>query len=122
MDTSLDKGTPEADALRALRDEVERLARRVACLEAGLVAGSAPATGPLAAPPAPSSAAAVAAAPAPVDEAEVTEEVLAVISAAVAAFLGHKPHIRQIRIAQASWAQQGRVSIQASHALALYAR
>lgn len=110
MDTSLDKGTPEADALRALRAEVERLAGRVASLEAALVAGRAAATAP---------AAAVAA---PAEEAEVTEEVLAVISAAVAAFLGHKPHIRQIRIAQASWAQQGRVSIQASHALALYAR
>jgi methylmalonyl-CoA carboxyltransferase large subunit len=48
----------------------------------------------------------------------VSEEVVLVISAAVAAFLGKKPHIRQIRLlGSAAWAQQGRVTIQASHAL-----
>jgi methylmalonyl-CoA carboxyltransferase large subunit len=36
----------------------------------------------------------------------------------VAAFLGKKPHIRQIRLlGSAAWSQQGRVTIQASHAL-----
>jgi methylmalonyl-CoA carboxyltransferase large subunit len=48
------------------------------------------------------------------------EERIAMISAAVAAFLGVKPHIRQIRLAGgASWAQQGRVTIQASHSLSI---
>jgi methylmalonyl-CoA carboxyltransferase large subunit len=43
---------------------------------------------------------------------------LLVISAAVAAYLGKKPHIRQIRlVGTTAWAQQGRVTIQASHAL-----
>ncbi len=41
-----------------------------------------------------------------------------VISAAVAAFLGKRPHIRQIRLlGAAAWAHQGRLTIQASHAL-----
>jgi len=43
-----------------------------------------------------------------------------VISAAVAAFLGKKPHIRQIRLlGSVAWAQQGRTTIQASHALSV---
>jgi methylmalonyl-CoA carboxyltransferase 12S subunit len=52
-------------------------------------------------------------------DAPVTDEALiSVISAAVAAYLGAKPQIRQIRLlGEASWAQQGRVTIQASHAL-----
>jgi methylmalonyl-CoA carboxyltransferase large subunit len=41
-----------------------------------------------------------------------------VISAAVAAFLGKKPHLRQVRlVGTSSWSQQGRATIQASHAL-----
>ena len=49
----------------------------------------------------------------------LSEELVLVISAAIAAFLGKKAHIRQIRlIGSAAWAQQGRVIIQASHALA----
>jgi methylmalonyl-CoA carboxyltransferase large subunit len=48
----------------------------------------------------------------------ISEEVLLAISAAVAAFFGERVHIRQIRmIGSAAWAQQGRVSIQASHRL-----
>ena len=50
----------------------------------------------------------------------LNEELVLVISAAIAAFLGKKPHIRQIRlIGSAAWAQQGRVTIQASHALSV---
>lgn len=57
------------------------------------------------------------AAPAPVAEGIGEEEVLA-ISAAIAAFLGVRAHIRQIRLLSSNaWAQQGRVSIQASHTL-----
>jgi methylmalonyl-CoA carboxyltransferase 12S subunit len=56
---------------------------------------------------------------APVQQAEpISEEILVAISAAVAAYLGEGMHIRQIRlISSSAWAQQGRVSIQASHRL-----
>jgi methylmalonyl-CoA carboxyltransferase large subunit len=48
----------------------------------------------------------------------ITEEEILAVTAAVAAFLGVRPRIRQIRlIASRAWAQQGRVSIQASHRL-----
>jgi methylmalonyl-CoA carboxyltransferase large subunit len=43
---------------------------------------------------------------------------LAIISAALAAYLGVKPYIRQVRLlGGATWAQVGRVTIQASHIL-----
>jgi methylmalonyl-CoA carboxyltransferase large subunit len=92
-----------AAALEALRQEVARLAERVAALEAA--AGTPPR------PAAPSP-------PAAVESAGLSEESVLVISAAVAAFLGTKPRIRQIRlVGSAAWAQQGRVTIQASHAI-----
>jgi methylmalonyl-CoA carboxyltransferase 12S subunit len=48
----------------------------------------------------------------------ITEEEVLAISAAVAAYLGVRAHIRQIRLISGNaWAQQGRVSIQASHRL-----
>ena len=48
----------------------------------------------------------------------LSDEILTVIAAAVAAFLGERVHIRQIRVlSSAVWAQEGRVSIQASHRL-----
>jgi methylmalonyl-CoA carboxyltransferase large subunit len=91
------------EALEALRRELTRLGARVALLENGAVGK----------PVAPIPAAAVAAA-----DAGISEEILLVISAAIAAFLGKKPHIRQIRLVGANtWAQQGRATIQASHAL-----
>ena len=91
-----------AAALEALRAEVAQLSHRVAALEA---AGP----GSRAAP-----------APQPALAAEgLGEEVILVISAAVAAFLGKKTHVRQVRLLDsAAWAQQGRVTIQASHRLA----
>ncbi|HEY3384649.1 MAG TPA: hypothetical protein VGK32_23050 [Vicinamibacterales bacterium] len=52
---------------------------------------------------------------------EVTEEVLLVISAAVAAFLGERAHVRQVRLVTSeAWAQQGRVSVMASHRWAVH--
>jgi methylmalonyl-CoA carboxyltransferase large subunit len=98
-----------ADALEALRREVARLGERVTTLEARV--GVRPAERTPVPPAAP--------APAPAAQAEgLGEELVLVISAAVAAFLGKKPHIRQIRLlGSAAWAQQGRVTIQASHAL-----
>ena len=47
---------------------------------------------------------------------EITEEELLAISAALAAYLGVRVHIRQIRLLSSrAWSQQGRVTIQASH-------
>jgi methylmalonyl-CoA carboxyltransferase large subunit len=90
-----------AEALESLRQEVERLGERVAALEA--LAGAPP----RAAIPAQSMAAE-----------EMSEELLLVLSAAIAAYLGKRAPIRQIRLLRSdAWAQQGRTTIQASHAL-----
>lgn len=53
---------------------------------------------------------------------EITPEILMVLTAAVAAFLGKKAKIRRARLAGPAlsgnaWAQQGRVFVQASHNL-----
>jgi methylmalonyl-CoA carboxyltransferase large subunit len=89
------------DAVEALRVEVSGLSQRLAALEA-------------AAPAAPPATQASASAE------QLSEELVLTISAAIAAYLGVKPHIRQIRLlGSASWAQQGRATIQASHALAV---
>jgi methylmalonyl-CoA carboxyltransferase large subunit len=97
-------GEQLTEALGAIRQEVARLGERVAALEA---AGMKPQAENRLAPTRPTEAAE-----------EVSEELILVISAAVAAFLGLKPHIRQIRlVGTTAWAQQGRVTIQASHAL-----
>lgn len=105
MDT---KTEPNADdpgrlieALQSLRDEVRRLGERVAALEAR----SQPAPVPAAIAPSPAET--------------ISDEILIAISAAIAAYLGVKPRIRQIRLLRsAGWAQQGRITIQASHRLA----
>lgn len=85
-----------------LRDEVRGLAARVAQLEqqrAGAATAAAPAGDP---PP----------------RQDVSEEDLLAIAAAVAAFLGVRAHIRQVRlIHSAAWGQVGRVTVQASHRL-----
>ncbi len=53
----------------------------------------------------------------PVEEA-IPEEDLMAISAALAAYFGVRVRARQIRlISSPAWAQQGRVSVQASHML-----
>jgi methylmalonyl-CoA carboxyltransferase large subunit len=94
-------------ALEALRQEVARLGQRVAALEtAAGQSRSVPASPPSSTAP-----------PAVVKE-PISEEILAVLAAAVAAYLGKKAPIRQIRlISSHAWAQQGRVTIQASHNL-----
>jgi len=52
---------------------------------------------------------------------EITPDILLVISAAVAAFLGERAHVRQVRLlASPAWAQQGRVSVMASHRWAVH--
>ncbi len=95
-----------ADALEALRQEVARLSERVAALEkAAAPKGSA-------APEPAQTAAAAAVADG------LSEELILVIGAAVAAYLGKKAPIRQIRLlGSAGWAQQGRITVQASHTL-----
>lgn len=54
----------------------------------------------------------------PVVQKGITEEEVLAISAAIATWLGVHAHIRQIRLIRSgAWAQQGRVTIQASHRL-----
>jgi methylmalonyl-CoA carboxyltransferase 12S subunit len=110
------------DAIDSLRREVRRLGERVAALEAS--AGPAPLASQKveAVEEAPTSSKAETHHPGdPVVSEELGEELLLVISAAIAAFLGKKAHIRQIHlIGSAAWAQQGRVTIQASHALSVH--
>jgi methylmalonyl-CoA carboxyltransferase large subunit len=107
--------TSELEALiRDIRTQLAALAERVTRLETP--AAPAVAVAPAAtevtkeAPPA---SAEPPAGPEPIGE----EELLA-ISAALAAYFGVRVHVRQIRlISSSAWAQQGRVSIQASHRL-----
>jgi methylmalonyl-CoA carboxyltransferase large subunit len=76
--------------LAQLREEIDALKRRLNALEGSAVRTAAPA--------APS------------------EEDLLAISAAVAAFLGVRARIRQVRLLQSSaWAQVGRIGTHASH-------
>lgn len=77
-------------ALHRLREEVSRLGQRVAALEAAQQT----------------------------QQPAVDEELILTISAAVAAYLGVKPRIRQIRlVSNPQWVQHGRATIQASHEL-----
>jgi methylmalonyl-CoA carboxyltransferase large subunit len=90
-----------AHVIRELEAQVRDLQRRLAKLEAAAAAPRAPSEPP-----------------APAPDAEITEAEILAISAALAAYLGVRPRIRQIRLlSSAAWAQQGRVSIQASHHL-----
>jgi methylmalonyl-CoA carboxyltransferase large subunit len=62
-----------------------------------------------------------AAAPKPAAVEGISEEIMLVIAAAVAAFVGKSARVRSARYlheGQSSWAQQGRVFVQASHNLA----
>jgi methylmalonyl-CoA carboxyltransferase large subunit len=105
------------EALQGLRRELSSLGERVAALEAV----TAPPVAEIAPSPtkAPAHAAPSPALP-PAPEG-LSEELVLVLSAAIAAFLGKRPHIRQIRlIGSAAWAQEGRVTIQASHALSVH--
>jgi methylmalonyl-CoA carboxyltransferase 12S subunit len=105
--------TTELEALiRDIRAQLSALAERVTHLET-------PASPAVAAAPAAvikDEAPAVAEAPAGPEP--IGEEELLAISAALAAYFGVRVHVRQIRlISSSAWAQQGRVSIQASHRL-----
>lgn len=57
------------------------------------------------------------------EEGEITPELLMIMSAAIAAYLGKNVHIRRARFISeqgpSSWSQQGRVSIQSSHTFSI---
>jgi hypothetical protein len=56
--------------------------------------------------------------PAPDADGAIDPDVILAISAAVAAYLGERAHVKQIRlIGSQAWGRQGRVSVQASHRL-----
>lgn len=114
-------------ARRAVRGEVEQLR---SMLRERNGHEPAPASVPVpvvAAPPPPAEppAETKSAAAAPESE-EIAPEVLMVLTAAVAAFLGKRARIRRATLVQpagaSAWAQQGRVYVQASHALNVHHR
>lgn len=85
------------EALTSLQREVQQLGERLTALERR------PAAAPAVSPP-------------PVEI--IPAEIVAALSSAIAAYLGVKPHIRQIRLVRSeAWAQYGRVTLQASHEL-----
>ena len=101
-----------------LKEQVRALDERLAGVEAAIGRTPAVAAAPAPSAPVPAAPRPVPAPAEPVSSEPVTEEELAVISAAIAAYLGVRAHIRQIRLVSSSaWAQEGRVSIQASHRL-----
>ena len=103
-------------ALAKLAAAVEQLQAQVAALTERLAKLEPPAAAPATVPaPAPVVNAAPPSAPLPE---EISPEVLLAISAAVAAYLGERAHIRAVRLVSTTrWSQEGRVSIQASHRL-----
>ena len=114
--------------LQEILSQMTGLAERVARLErSAAITTRPPAPAIIASDQAPVSAAPAKAPPAAAPLAEtspvasaagISEEELIAISAAVAAYLGVRAHIRQVRVIHSSaWAQQGRVSVQASHRL-----
>jgi methylmalonyl-CoA carboxyltransferase 12S subunit len=111
---------PEVDIQAMLQEALAQLATLSARIET--LEEQAAANVRASAVPAPLAEAALIAPTAPVSpeaaEPGITEEEVLAISAAIAAYLGVHAHIRQIRLIRSSaWAQQGRVTIQASHGL-----
>ena len=105
--------------LKSLSEELDALRAHLAALTAKIAEMGGADVVEAAAPadPAPVAVAAAPVAVAPEPE-EISPEVLIAISAAVAAYLGKRAHIRTVRLlSSTAWAQQGRVNIQASHRL-----
>jgi methylmalonyl-CoA carboxyltransferase 12S subunit len=116
-----DSSPPEmAGAIEELRRQLAEMTAKLTRLESAvsLGAGTASTTSEV-----PIAAAPVAASPVPIvptpEAAEAPgEDIVLVLAAAVAAFLGERARVHQIRlISSSAWAQQGRVSIQGSHRL-----
>ena len=114
------KTTRAESELSAFVERLSELEERVRKLEAERNSALAAAAGvPTVQATAPPASVAVADAHPAAGE-EVSEEILSVISAAVAAFLGLRVRVRQVRLRRSeAWAQQGRVSIMASHRWAI---
>lgn len=92
------------DEIKTLEDELQELRNRVEKLEGLLASAKASAAGQV------SGTAEV--------KQEFSPEILLVISAAIAAFLGKRASIRQIRLSgESPWAMQGRATVQASHGI-----
>jgi methylmalonyl-CoA carboxyltransferase 12S subunit len=107
MATATNHEPSPAESLVDLRRTIAALTDRIAALEATLASP----------PPSASPNGAVAASGVQDD---IPFDLLAVITAALAAHLGVRPRIRQIRLASnGAWAQEGRATIQASHALTI---
>ena len=105
------------ELLEQMRAEMAQLADRVARLEGKPLMAEPKAVEPPKAEPQPLPAPAPAP-PAIVATEPLADDTIAAIAAAVAAFMGERVRIRQIRVlGSPAWAQQGRVSIQASHRL-----
>ena len=98
--------------LEQIQAQLGALAERVERLESG---------GAIQSPTVAATATPAATEPLPVKEPvvpELTEQEILAISAALGAYLGVRVRIRQIRLLSSqAWAQQGRVTIQASHFL-----
>ena len=109
------------DLLARIATLEERIARLEAARDAAVTSLVAKAAPPQPAVPARAPARTETSVHPPEPHEEITEETLAVIAAAVAAFLGERAHIRQVRlVASEAWAQQGRVSVMASHRWAVH--
>jgi methylmalonyl-CoA carboxyltransferase 12S subunit len=95
-----------SEEMEALRQQLAALTAKLTAIE-GAPASTAAATATAASEP-----------ELPPQPEEVGEEILLALSAAVAAYLGKRAHIKTVRLlGSTAWAQQGRVSIQASHRL-----
>jgi methylmalonyl-CoA carboxyltransferase 12S subunit len=94
------------ERLRGMEERIGRLELQIAGSAKPVAIAAAPVPAPVQAAP-------------KKEEEQIEPEVLMVIAAAVAAFMGKKARIRRVRRSVAGgmnpWAQQGRVSIQASH-------
>jgi methylmalonyl-CoA carboxyltransferase large subunit len=102
IDTLLKEAAELESALAVLKGRIAALAERSGAASASL-AQTAAVT--------PASAAVLDAA-----QCEISEETLLALSAAIAAFLGKRPRIRQVRLAASpAWVSVGRASIAASH-------
>ena len=105
MDTVANNSHAVIEAVESLRRDVARLSERMSEIEKRVHGG------PERTSPSENS---------PPSAEEFSEELLIAVSAAVAAYLGVKPHIRQIRLlGGVPWSQQGRVTIQASRDFAV---
>src|SRR5450631_2496404 len=99
-----------AATLEQLQAQMAEMSRQIELLERRNGVNGSPAAAVAPVVPAPPKAQPV--------PAGIAEEELLAIAAAIGAYLGVRAHIRQIRLlSTTAWAQQGRVSIQASHRL-----